>query len=63
MKTHKFIPPIIKVFNCPINRKWRQTLSEQIRKLVKDKSKAWKKYISTKSISSLDKFKQIRKSL
>jgi len=40
--------------------KWHQPLSEQIRNLVKEKREAWKKFITTESITSLDKYKQIR---
>ena len=57
--TQEFIPPV-KVFKCPVNKNWRQPLPESIRDLVKAKNKAWKKYITTKSKSCSDKFKQIR---
>jgi len=59
IKTHELIPTPINVLKCSIHRKLRQPLSEQIRNLVKEKTKACKKYITTKSIYSLDKFKQI----
>ena len=58
-KSHEFIPPV-KVFKSKPNKNWSQPLPEHIRRLVREKSKAWKKYITIKSISSLNNFKQIR---
>ena len=39
--SQKFIP-YVKNFKCPLGKKWPQPLPENVRKLIKKKSKAWK---------------------
>jgi len=57
--SRKFIPTV-KVFKCPPGKKWCRPLPDNIRNLIKLKSKAWKKCIKTRSIGTLDNYKRVR---
>ena len=57
--SYKFIP-LVKVFKCPSGKKWKRPLPEDVRNLVKKKSKAWKRCITTKSLVDINQYKKIR---
>ena len=57
--SRKYIP-LVKIFKCPPGKKWSKPLPDSVRKLVKKKSKAWKKCFTNRSTTCINTYKRIR---